>query len=96
MANGPNKWALSWLSQLSRYSCTQLELRTLLKSILAAFKPMKLKIGTHIAICKTSNRTKGFCAATLHHGDIRDLVVRAFVQSIMNFRRIVLGNHLGP
>ena len=29
--------------------------------------------------------TKGFCAATLHHGDIRDLVVHAFVQSIMNF-----------
>ena len=59
---------------------------TLLRSILAAFKPMKLKIGTHIAICKTSNRTKGFCAATLHHGDIRDLVVRAsaFVQSIIN------------
>ena len=45
---------------------------------------MKLNIGTHIAICTTSNRIKGFCAATLRHGDIRDLVVRAFVQSIMN------------
>ena len=52
---------------------------------MAAFKPMKLNIGPHIVICKTSNRTKGFCAATLRHGDIRNLVVRAFLQSIMNF-----------
>ena len=27
-------------------------------------------VRTHIATCKTSNRTKGFCAATLHHGEI--------------------------
>ena len=48
---------------------------------------MKQKIGTHIAFAKTSNRIKGFCVATLHHGEIRDLVVRAFVQTItiMNF-----------
>ena len=46
---------------------------------------MKLKISTHISVCKTSKRTKGFCAAMLRHGDIRDLVVRTFVQSIMNF-----------
>ena len=49
---------------------------------------MKLKISTRIAICKTSDRTNGlngFCAATLRHGDIRDLAVRVFVQSIMKF-----------